>query len=456
MWKIQREAGRFRRRDARGDGARRDGSGRRGASNALTSQSWRVLRGIPRRHCGLAPADGAPMPARSPCGCHSANGSGSESFADNLSGMSETGSATIGEDGIRIIARGDWILEHVARLAALRESLQRSVRPETRVDATGLGRVDTAGASVLLDLVGDDASRIDLGNEATRKLFAAVAKAENAPPAKKRRKDSGFLSAIANIGDALESIWRDSVALVAFIGLILSAFARSALLPRRWRMTSTVAHIEQTGLNALPIVALLCFLVGAVVAFLGATVLKDFGASIFTVELVGYSFLREFGVLLTAIMVAGRSGSAFTAQIGSMKAREEIDAIRTLGLEPVDVLVMPRVLALLVSMPILTLVGMLAGIIGGAVVCVLTLDISPLMFVTRLQETTTVRHFWVGMSKAPIFAFLIAAIGCLEGFKVAGSAESVGSHTTSSVVQSIFVVILIDALAAIFFMEIDL
>ncbi|SFN41948.1 ABC transporter permease [Dokdonella immobilis] len=370
--------------------------------------------------------------------------------------MSETGSASIADDGTRIVAKGDWTLEHITLLDRLRTSLQRQVRAQARVDGHGLGRVDTAGASLLLELVGDDVSRIDVASEALRKLFAAVARAENAPPAKRRRKDSGFLSAIANVGAAAEAVWRDSVALVGFIGLILSAFARTFPIPRRWRITSTVAHIEQTGLNALPIVALLCFLVGAVVAFLGATVLKDFGASIFTVELVGYSFLREFGVLLTAIMVAGRSGSAFTAQIGSMKAREEIDAIRTLGLEPVDVLVMPRVLALIVSLPILTLVGMLAGIVGGAAVCVMTLDVSPLMFITRLHETTTVRHFWVGMSKAPIFAFLIAAIGCLEGFKVAGSAESVGSHTTSSVVQSIFVVILIDALAAIFFMEINL
>jgi phospholipid/cholesterol/gamma-HCH transport system permease protein len=280
--------------------------------------------------------------------------------------------------------------------------------------------------------------------------------ADRAPRAKWGRRDSGFLATLANIGAALEAFWRDGVALVGFIGVILGALARNLRQPRSWRITSIVAHVEQTGLNALPIVALLCFLVGAVVAFLGATVLREFGASVFTVELVGYSFLREFGVLLTAIMVAGRSGSAFTAQIGSMKAHEEIDAIRTLGLRPIDVLVVPRVFALLVSMPILTLAGMLAGLLGGAAVCVLALDISPLMFVTRLHETTAVRHFWVGMSKAPVFAFLIAAIGCLEGFKVAGSAESVGRHTTSSVVQSIFVVILIDALAAIFFMEMNL
>ena len=370
--------------------------------------------------------------------------------------MSEAGSAQLVEDGSRLSIRGDWTLEHVARLAAQCAQLQGKVAAHSRIDARSMGRIDTAGASFLLDLAGADPARIDVDRASTRKLIAAVSRAENAAPAKRRRKEHGFVAILAHVGQALDEFWKNAIALVGFIGLILAALLRSALNPRRWRVTSTVAHIEQTGLNALPIVALLCFLVGAVVAFLGATVLKEFGASIYTVELVGYSFLREFGVLLTAIMVAGRSGSAFTAQIGSMKAREEVDAIRTLGLQPVDVLVMPRVLALLVSMPILTLIGMLAGIIGGAAVCVLTLDVSPLMFITRLHETTTVRHFWVGMSKAPIFAFLIAAIGCLEGFKVSGSAESVGSHTTSSVVQSIFVVILIDALAAIFFMEIDL
>ena len=206
---------------------------------------------------------------------------------------------------------------------------------------------------------------------------------------------------------------------------------------------------------AVPIVVLLNFLVGAVIAFLGATVLQDFGASIFTVELVGFSFLREFGVLLSAILIAGRSGSAFTAQIGSMKAREEVDAIRTLGLDPVEVLVLPRLLALLVALPVLTVLAMLAGIVGGAAVCALSMDISPTMFVTRFQELDATRHFWVGISKAPVFAFLIASIGCLEGFKVSGSAQSVGTHTTSSVVQAIFVTILVDALAAIFFMEID-
>jgi phospholipid/cholesterol/gamma-HCH transport system permease protein len=211
--------------------------------------------------------------------------------------------------------------------------------------------------------------------------------------------------------------------------------------------------MEQTGLDAVPIIALLTFMVGAVVAFLGSTVLADFGATIYTVDLIGFSFLREFGVLLTAILMAGRTASAFTAQIGSMKANEEIDAIRAMGLDPIELLVLPRVMALLISLPMLTFIAMMAGLIGGGVVCAVTLGISPPMFLSLLKEDIAVRNFLVGMVKAPFFAFLIGVIGCLEGFKVAGSAQSVGEHTTSSVVQSIFVVILVDALAALFFME---
>ena len=250
----------------------------------------------------------------------------------------------------------------------------------------------------------------------------------------------------------MEGFGQQLLALLGFIGLILATLARTLLQPSRWRVTALFAQVQQTGLNAAPIVALLTFLVGAVVAFLGATVLSRFGASIYTVMLVAFSFLREFGVLLTAILLAGRTASAFTAQIGSIKANEEIDAIRTLGLNPIELLVLPRVLALLISLPLLTFVAMLAGIFGGALVCTLTLDISPALFLSILHDVP-LKHFLVGMAKAPLFAFLIAAIGCLEGFKVSGSAASVGAHTTSSVVQSIFVVILLDAAAALFCME---
>ena len=355
---------------------------------------------------------------------------------------------------------GDWTLAHYTNLKKLSDKLDGQYDAGARIDLNGPGALDTAGASLLVELLGPD--RIEQSAEQTdcslsaadRALLKTVYRSLNdfCVPEKAPEEAAG-IQLLARIGAAVDTVWLDSKQLLGFIGLILETFARSIFRPKRWRVTPMVAHIEQTGLDAAPIVALLTFLVGAVVAFLGATVLKSFGATIFTVDLVAFSFLREFGVLLTAILIAGRTASAFTAQIGSMKANEEIDAIRTLGLDPMELLVLPRVLALLVSLPMLTFLAMLSGIVGGGVVCALTLDISPAMFLSLLQSDIGVKHFLVGMVKAPFFAFLIAAIGCLEGFKVSGSAESVGAHTTSSVVQSIFVVIVLDAVAALFFME---
>nr|WP_314562949.1 ABC transporter permease [uncultured Pseudomonas sp.] len=355
---------------------------------------------------------------------------------------------------------GDWTLAHYAGLKKLSDKLDGQYDAGARIDLNGLGALDTAGASLLVELLGP--TRIEQSAEQTdcslsaadRALLKTVYRSLNdfCVPEKAPEEATG-IQVLARIGRAVDTVWQDSKTLLGFIGLILETFARGMFRPKRWRITPMVAHIEQTGLDAAPIVALLTFLVGAVVAFLGATVLKSFGATIFTVDLVAFSFLREFGVLLTAILIAGRTASAFTAQIGSMKANEEIDAIRTLGLDPMELLVLPRVLALLVSLPMLTFLAMLSGIVGGGVVCAVALDISPAMFLSLLQSDIGVQHFLVGMVKAPIFAFLIAAIGCLEGFKVSGSAESVGAHTTSSVVQSIFVVIVLDAVAALFFME---
>ncbi|MEJ5208244.1 MAG: MlaE family lipid ABC transporter permease subunit [Lysobacteraceae bacterium] len=352
----------------------------------------------------------------------------------------------------RVQLSGDWTLAHATRLERALAALSAREAGVQRIDAQALGKVDTAGASLLLQLAGGAGlEQFDALAPRHARLLAAVAQADAEPlPAPVREGVGDF---IAGIGAAVLAIWRDALRLVSFLGLLLATLPRVLVSPQRWRVAPWVVQIHQTGLNAVPIIALLTFLVGAVVAFLGATILREFGATLYTVDLIAFSFLREFGVLLTAIMVAGRSGSAFTAQLGSMKSREEIDAIRTLGMDPVQVLVVPRALALLVSLPLLTVLAMLSGILGGAVVCALALDISPMMYFSRIHDTLEVRHFWVGMSKAPLFALMIALIGCLEGFKVAGSAESVGKHTTSSVVQSIFVVILIDALAAVFFME---
>ncbi|WP_456292211.1 MlaE family lipid ABC transporter permease subunit [Pseudomonas sp. AK106] len=355
---------------------------------------------------------------------------------------------------------GDWTLAHYRELKRQTDALSAGFGPTTLVDMDELGALDTAGASLLVELLGVQRLRllaVQAPNlpESSRALMQTIqsALADYCQPVREPEAAVG-MQLLARIGAAVEVIWKDTLQLLGFIGLILQTFASTLFRPRRWRTTSVIAHIEQIGLDAAPIVALLTFMVGAVVAFLGATVLKAFGATIFTVDLIGFSFLREFAVLLTAILLAGRTASAFTAQIGSMKANEELDALQTLGLSPTELLVLPRVLALLISLPMLTFLAMICGIVGGGVVCALSLGISPAMFLSLMQADIGVQHFLVGIAKAPIFAFFIAAIGCLEGFKVEGSAESVGAHTTSSVVQSIFVVIVLDALIAMFCMEI--
>lgn len=379
-----------------------------------------------------------------------------------MTSSSMTGSAQLDTSNTpaRLRISGDWTLAHYTELKHLSETLRGQYDTDTPIDLNGLGALDTAGASLLVELLGSErlgksAEHPDCTiSSADRALLQTVYQSltDFCVPIKEA-EISVSVQLLTRIGRAVDTVWQDTLQLLGFVGLILETIARSLFRPKRWRITPMIAHIEQTGLDAAPIVALLTFLVGAVVAFLGATVLASFGASIFTVDLVGFAFLREFGVLLTAILMAGRTASAFTAQIGSMKANEEIDAIRTLGLDPMELLVVPRVLALLVALPLLTFLAMICGIIGGAVVCAVSLDISPAMFLSLLQSDIGVQHFLVGLVKAPIFAFLIAAIGCLEGFKVSGSAESVGAHTTSSVVQSIFVVIVLDAVAALFFME---
>lgn len=360
---------------------------------------------------------------------------------------------------LRISISGDWVLANYHLLEPAVRQLETQTQADAVFDLGQLGVIDTSGASLLVKLLGQP--RISsLGQIAPslpaerRTLLENVAHALQGFTPEPNEKAPGLsIELLMTIGRSIENFFSNFIDLLGFIGLTLKVFVASLWHPSRWRITSLMANLQQIGFNAVPIVILLTFLVGAVIAFLGSTVLSTFGATIFTVHLVVFSFLREFAVLLTAILMAGRTASAFTAEIGLMKANEEIDAIQTLGLDPAELLVLPRVLALSLALPMLTFIGMVSGIFGGMVVCALTLDISPAMFLTIMQNSDSFQHFLVGISKAPIFAFLIAIIGCMEGFKVTGSAESVGVHTTASVVHSIFVVILLDAVAALFFME---
>ncbi|MGP9567330.1 MlaE family ABC transporter permease [Halomonas sp. AOP12-C2-37] len=362
-----------------------------------------------------------------------------------------------GDDQARAL-QGEWTL---ANYRSIKSAIARSEigkKSQEHISLKAITRLDTAGATLIVELIGIEKSRTvaqwadELPKE-QQALLIRIAEAMDAPLDVEPPSYSRISQALASVGQHMVALWSQQRQLLAFIGLVVATLCHLLLRPRRWRLTATVAHIQQSGLNAVPIVALLTFMVGAVVAFLGATVLADFGATVYTIDLVAFSFLREFGVLLAAILLAGRTASAFTAQIGAMKSNEEIDALQAQGLDPIELLVIPRVMAMLISLPILAFVGMLSGLAGGAMVATLSLDISLTQFMSTLQKDVSVVHFLVGLSKAPIFAFVIAVIGCLEGFKVSGSAQSVGAHTTSSVVQSIFMVILIDALAALFFME---
>lgn len=354
---------------------------------------------------------------------------------------------------------GDWTLHNYRQLSRQIAEQRPTLGTDLALRFSALSAFDTVGAKLLVDLLGVPLAlqqTTDLSDlpHAWRGLLAAVAEAKAiAIPKAPKPRQAWITDMLAQVGATMLSQRACALGLLGFTGLCLQTLLGSLWRPSRWRITAVVAQIEQTGLDAVPIVSLLTFMVGAVVAFLGATVLANFGASIYTVDLVAFSFLREFAVLLTAILMAGRTASSFTAQIGSMKANQEIDAIRALGLDPVQLLVLPRIIALLVAMPALTFVAMLSGLFGGAMVCALSLDISPAMFLSLLQQDVGILHFVLGMVKAPLFALVVAIIGCNEGFKVSGSAQSVGQHTTSSVVQSIFVVILLDALAALFFME---
>ncbi len=353
-------------------------------------------------------------------------------------------------------ATGDWTLPHYTELARTISGLQ--VEGEPRVDLEELGAMDTAGATLLAGVLG--AERVQALAESSpglsaerRALLQAVGGAVHRKELGGRRTRTNFvIEMLGRMGRVLEDVWKQILMLLGFVGVILVTFRRCLFRPRSWRITALVNQMEETGLNAVPIVVLLTFAVGAVIAYLGATVLAEFGATIYTIDLVAYSFLREFGVLITAIVLAGRTASAFAAHIGSMKANEELDALRAQGLDPVELLVLPRVMALILVLPMLTFLAMLSGLAGGGVVAVTILDIPAARFFIVLGEVP-LQNYIVGLCKAPVFAFLIAVIGCLEGFKAGGSAQSVGTHTTSSVVQSIFVVILLDAVAAMFFTE---
>jgi phospholipid/cholesterol/gamma-HCH transport system permease protein len=352
-------------------------------------------------------------------------------------------------------AGGRWGIGQVGRLNAQLQGLEVTSGEVIQVDASEIIVMDTAGAWVLhrtLKRLRGQGLKVEIANAkpAVAEMLEEVARNDNpceiAPPS-----GNAIANCIALIGESAVDIALETAQLISFLGSIFATLGRTVVNPRRLRLVPLVHHMQQVGLNALPIVCLISFLIGVVLAYQGASQLQKFGAEIFVVNLIAISLLREIGILLTAIVIAGRSGSAFTAQIGSMKVNEEIDAMRTLGLDPMEVLVLPRVLALVITLPLLAFFSDIVGLFGGALMAWVTLDISPGLFLERLHATLGPWTFWIGIIKAPVFAFIIAMLGCFEGFQVVGSSESVGQKTTRAVVEAIFLVIVVDAIFSIFF-----
>jgi phospholipid/cholesterol/gamma-HCH transport system permease protein len=356
--------------------------------------------------------------------------------------------------------KGDWTVDTIAGLESDLRALAERLKPGAVVDVGELGRMDVAGAYLI-----DRTFRESPAGENTRiairgqhdyamQLLAAARKAA-AEPAETPHGPRGFVGFLERVGRIMAGMGEEVKETVGLLGETIVIVGRMLTNPRRIRWVSIVHVMEVAGLNALPIVSVLSFFLGMVVAYLGARILADFGATVFVIDLVAFSVLREFAALVTAIILAGRSGSAFTAEIGSMKMRQEIDAMRVIGIDPMDALVAPRVLAMLIMTPILTFAAMMAGLFGGILVSWAALDISPAMFLGRMSETVPEQHFWVGLIKTPAFAVVLSVIACKQGLSVGGDVASLGNRVTSSVVQSIFMVILMDALFALWFLEME-
>lgn len=360
----------------------------------------------------------------------------------------------------RIYFSGNWTVTLLDDVDSLVRDVSIDPGRPLIIDLTQLEAIDTAGAWVIYRFnrrAGEVGHIVtyDGMEPAHQTLLEVVAEHEKfvhpIPPSR-----SPVYRLLDGIGSSIIESWQDFINSVGFFGEVLLVLRKAIVEPKRFRGISLVHHIEHAGFNALPIIMLISFLIGAVIAFMGADILKDYGLEVFTEVLITHSFMREFGVMLTAIMVAGRSGSAFTAQIGSMKANEEIDALRSLGLDPMEILVLPRVLALVMSLPLLTFIATISGIVGGGLVAWMVLDVSPSMFTAQMKETTDMNYFYIGIVKSPFMAALIGVIACYQGMRVEGTSESIGTHTTSSVVQSIFAVIAVDALFAMFFLELGI
>ncbi len=359
-------------------------------------------------------------------------------------------------EAVRLRLAGHWTLDACAGIEDGAEALVTEAGGARRaiLDLGGVQRLDTAGAWLI------DRSRRDLDAKGVKAEFAAVSpefglllreahyRGFEAP---KRRRGSLLMGLLADVGESVVMAGRDLVDGVEFLGEVVASTVKGLTRPSHFRGISLVAHLETIALRGVPIIVLINFLVGAIVAQQGIFQLRRFGAVILVVDLVGILILRELGVLLSAIMIAGRSGSAITAELGSMKMREEIDALVVMGLRPVEVLIVPRILAIVISLPLLTFLADMSAIAGGILVSWIYGGITPKSFIALLPSAIALHTFLSGIIKAPFMGLVIGLIACVEGLAVEGSAESLGRRVTASVVKSIFMVIVVDGLFAVFF-----
>ncbi|GAA3996989.1 ABC transporter permease [Sphingomonas humi] len=329
-------------------------------------------------------------------------------------------------------------------------SIQREIdaRPDpVAIDLSGVERIDTVGAWLIHRTVRDRGAEVTGASDDVAKLLDQVAQADRPGDVRRPKK----IGAVGELGHWVMEAGRTFTGLLGFFGATLIGLVAVITHPRRFRYNALVQQFDVVGVRALGIIGLMSFLIGIVIGQQGAVQLQQFGAEVYTINLIGRITVRELGPLMTAIMVAGRSGSAFAAQIGTMKITEEVDAMRTIGVSPVEALVVPRILATIFIMPLLAFWAMLTAIIGGGVFCWIGLEIPPLTYIQRIAEVVPATDVWVGLIKAPVFGFIIALAGCFQGMLVANDSEQVGLKTTAAVVQSIFLVIVLDAVFAVFF-----
>jgi phospholipid/cholesterol/gamma-HCH transport system permease protein len=358
-----------------------------------------------------------------------------------------------------VVLTGDWTANALGDAPA---RLAQALRPEhdLAVDIRKVRRLDTAGAYALVRALGHDYDlttvRARPESERLLELVGAAVHVQpiGVPPPR------GFHELTVRIGRGVVNVGYEWIDTLAFLGHLLVVVARAAVYlvtnPKRIRWAAIFSLAERAGLDAIPIVAVTSFFIGAVVGLLGANMLSQFGAQVFAVELIGIAVLREFNIIITAVLLAGRSASSFAAELGSMKMNQEIDAMQVMGVDPFEALVLPRFVALLMTIPLLTFVATLAGLFGGMVVVWSVLDLGPAFFLQRIVDNVGPTHFWVGMSKGLVMAAVIAGIGCRQGLEVGGDVESLGRRVTAAVVHAIFAIIMIDAAFALLFMKLNL